>query len=150
MPLFAGVILVDHRGWILLQERDEHPAIDPEKWGLAGGHLDEGEGFEAAAYRELAEETGIVLAPGALRLWREIEVFHEVYDSLDRMAVFAAATDLGDTDVVLGEGRQIVFVDPAVARGLDLTASAAMIVPEFLDSDLYLSLYRSLRRKPVP
>ena len=22
---FAGVILVDHRGWVLLQERDEHP-----------------------------------------------------------------------------------------------------------------------------
>ena len=38
---FAGVVLVDRRGWILLQERDEHPRIDPEKWGLAGGHVDD-------------------------------------------------------------------------------------------------------------
>lgn len=150
MHQFSGVILVDRRGWILLQERDEHPAIDPEKWGLAGGHLDEGEDFEAAARRELAEETGLVLEPGALVLWREIEVFHEVYDSLDRMQVFAAATDLGDADVVVGEGRQIVFVDPAVARTLDLTAAATMIVPEFLDSDLYRTLAPSPHRKPVP
>ena len=40
---FAGVILVDRQGRILLQERDEHPRIDPEKWGLAGGHVDPGE-----------------------------------------------------------------------------------------------------------
>ena len=25
----AGVVLVDRRGWLLLQERDEHPVIDP-------------------------------------------------------------------------------------------------------------------------
>ena len=48
---FAGVILVDRRGWILLQERDEHPRIDPETWGLAGGHVEDGEDFETAAYR---------------------------------------------------------------------------------------------------
>ena len=67
--LFAAVVLVDRRGWILLQERDEHPAIDPWKWGLVGGHLEPGEEFEPAAYRELAEETEIVVAPGGLRLW---------------------------------------------------------------------------------
>ncbi len=58
---FAGVVLVDRRGWLLLQERDEHPRIDPETWGLAGGHVEEGEEFEAAAYRELEEETGVRL-----------------------------------------------------------------------------------------
>ena len=32
---FANVVLVDERGWILLQERDEHPVIDPDKWADA-------------------------------------------------------------------------------------------------------------------
>src|SRR5688572_20897490 len=68
---FAGVILVDRRGWILLQERDEHPRIDPEKWGLAGGHVEPGEDFEPAAHRELEEETGVRLPASGMRLFRE-------------------------------------------------------------------------------
>lgn len=125
---------------MLLQERDEHPVIDPEKWGLAGGHVEDGESYEAAAYRELAEETGVRLAPGALRLWREIEIFHEAYGTLDTAQVWYAGVDLTDADIVLGEGRQIVFLAPEVARSLDHTASAARIVPEFLDSVEYRAL----------
>lgn len=140
MHLFACVILVDRRGWILLQERDEHAPIDPETWSLSGGHVEEGEEFEAAAYRELLEETGIALAPGGLQLWREIEVFHEVYDSLDRMQVFVGACDLTDDDITVGEGRQIVFVEPSAARALDLSTAGTDLVPDFLDSDLYRKL----------
>lgn len=140
MNRFSGVILVDRRGWILLQERDEFPVIDPEKWGLVGGHIDEGEDFEPGAYRELEEETGIRLTSPGLSLWREFEVFHKAYDSLDQMQVYAAPTHLSDGDIVVGEGRQIVFVDPAVTTGLTLTAAAEMIVPAFLNSDLYRSM----------
>jgi 8-oxo-dGTP pyrophosphatase MutT (NUDIX family) len=138
---FAGVILVDRRGWILLQERDEHPRIDPEKWGLAGGHVDPGEDFEAAAHRELEEETGVRLPAGALHLFREFVVDHrEAYGTWDVMQVFVAATDLTDADIDCREGRQIVFVDPEVARGLDLSSAAVDIVPAFLDSDLYATM----------
>ena len=137
---FASVLLVDRRGWLLLQERDEHPVIDPERWGLVGGHVEAGEEFEAAAYRELAEETGVELPPGALNLWLDVEVFHEAYGTLDSVQVWVAPTALTDTDIVVGEGRQIVFVEPARARALDLTTAAARIVPEFLDSDAYREL----------
>jgi 8-oxo-dGTP diphosphatase len=140
MHRFACVLLVDRRGWLLLQERDEHPVIDPEKWGLVGGHVEDGEEFEPAAYRELEEETGIRLAPGTLRLWRELQVFHAAYDSMDTTRVFVAGTELADDDVVVGEGRQIVFVDPDRARRLDHTASAAEVVPEFLGSEAYREL----------
>ena len=144
MHRFACALLVDRRGWVLLQERDEHPVIDPGKWGLVGGHVEDGEGFEAAAYRELEEETGLALAPGTLRLFREVEVWHEAYRTLDATQVWYAAADLADADIVVGEGRQIVFVEPARARGLPLTASATRIVPEFLDSPQYRELFRGL------
>lgn len=138
---FAGVILVDRAGRILLQERDEHPRIDPEKWGLAGGHVEPGEDFETAAHRELEEETGVRLPPGALRLLGEFVVDHrEAYDTWDRMQVFVASTDLTDADIDCREGRQIVFVDPDVARILDLTSAGTDIVPAFLDSETYARL----------
>jgi 8-oxo-dGTP pyrophosphatase MutT (NUDIX family) len=138
---FAGVILVDRRGWILLQERDEHPRIDPEKWGLAGGHVDPGEDFESAAHRELEEETGVRLPAGGLALFREFVVDHrEAYGTWDVMQVFVATTGLTDADIDCREGRRIVFVDPATARGLDLTSAATDIVPAFLVSDTYATM----------
>jgi 8-oxo-dGTP diphosphatase len=140
MHRFASVLLVDRRGWVLLQERDEHPVIDPEKWGLVGGHIEDGEEAEAAAYRELAEETGIELAPGTLRPFREVQVFHEGYGTVDTIQVWYAASGLADADVVLGEGRQIVFVEPGEALAKALTASATVVVPSFLDSPAYREL----------
>lgn len=141
MRRFAGVIMVDPRGWILLQERDEHPAIDPDTWGLAGGHLDDGEDFAEGARRELEEETGVALPARELTWWREFSVDHRAaYDAFDPMQVFVAAVQLTDADIDCREGRRIVFVDPAEARTLALSASAAQIVPAFLDSQMYAAL----------
>ncbi len=140
MTRFSSVLLVDPRGWILLQERDEHPVIDPERWGFVGGHVDPGEDPDHAAYRELEEETGLRLEPPALPLWRRFEVFHEVLDSLDEASVYVAGTTVTDDDIVVGEGRRIVFVDPATVGDLPLTAAAAQILPEFLASDAYRTL----------
>jgi ADP-ribose pyrophosphatase YjhB (NUDIX family) len=138
---FSGVLLVDPRGWVLLQERDEHPRIDPDCWGLVGGHADPGEDVETAAYRELTEETEVAAAPGSLRWFGEFEVDHTAsYGTWDLMAVYAAATDLDDRDIVCHEGRRIVFVDPGTVPGLRLTKGAAVILPAFLLSDLYRDL----------
>lgn len=138
---FAGVILVDPRGWILLQERDEHPRIDPEKWGLSGGHLEPGETFETGAQRELEEETGVRLDVSELEPFGEFMVDHRhAYGTWDRMQVFVAATTLTDADIECHEGRRIVFVDPVEALALDLTAGAAKILPSFLASAHYRRL----------
>ncbi|MBM0275809.1 NUDIX domain-containing protein [Micromonospora tarensis] len=44
--------------WLLLIERD-----DNHGWALPGGHVDPGEDSTAAAFRELAEETGLIADP---------------------------------------------------------------------------------------
>jgi 8-oxo-dGTP pyrophosphatase MutT (NUDIX family) len=134
---FGCVLLVNAAGDVLLQERDEHAPIDPDRWGLAGGHLEPGEDPEDAAYREVEEETGVRLERGILEPFTVLDVFHPHYGSVDRVYVYAGRVDLTDADIVCHEGRQIVFVPPDSARGLDLTMTGVLSVPAFLDSDVY-------------
>jgi 8-oxo-dGTP pyrophosphatase MutT (NUDIX family) len=145
MSRLSTVLLVDPRGWVLLQERDEHAPVAPDSWGMVGGHVEDGEGFEAAAYRELAEETGLVLNAG-LRLWRE-ERFAYPDKPANHYCIWAAATTATDADIVLGEGRRIVFVSPLAIRRLNLGGSAAHFVPAFLESPTYRLLREERARR---
>jgi len=53
-------VLHPEDGRLLLQKRRMDKDIQPGKWDTAvGGHLDAGESFETAAFRELAEELGV-------------------------------------------------------------------------------------------
>ncbi|GEP37301.1 NUDIX hydrolase [Nocardioides psychrotolerans] len=135
MHQFASVALVDRRGRVLLQERDSRPRIDPDRWGYPGGGVEPGETYEQAAYRELEEETGVRLEPGTLELVGEFSFWSEACGGTDAFCLFAAGTDL--TEVECHEGRQMVFVDPGVATGLDLTASARLTLRDFLTSPIY-------------
>lgn len=140
VPLcFASVLLVDRRGWLLLQERDEHPVIDPSCWGFVGGHVEPGESFEEAAYRELEEETGVHLDHGLSHVGT-FPVFHDHSGSTDEFSLWVARTDLGDADITLGEGRQIVFVDPATVPSLTLAAAPRVALADFLGSATYEGL----------
>jgi 8-oxo-dGTP pyrophosphatase MutT (NUDIX family) len=64
----ARILLLDPDGRVLLFE-DSDPGLPgpPTFWITPGGGLDPGETAEQAAIRELAEETGLVLAPGLRR-----------------------------------------------------------------------------------
>jgi 8-oxo-dGTP diphosphatase len=139
----ASAILVDRRGWLLLQERDEHAMVSPNQWGLVGGHLEPGESSEEAMHRELLEETG--LEERGFELWFDEVVQHSPKVSAhlaDRWLIFVKRTEATDADIILGEGRQIVFVDPATIRSgqLDLAVSARHVLRLFLDSSTYREL----------
>lgn len=131
-------LLVDPRGWLLMQEKDDDAPRGANQWFAPGGAVEEGETFEAAAYRELAEETGLSLPPGTLSLWRD-EVVERDGDQL-HYQLWAGGTHATDADTVVGEGRQIVFVEPARIPALDLWESAARFLPRFLESEAYAAL----------
>lgn len=55
----AGVVLVNQKGEVLLQHREKKESVFyPGYWGYPAGSVKEGEDFEAAAKRELAEKAG--------------------------------------------------------------------------------------------
>ncbi|RLV50294.1 NUDIX hydrolase [Nocardioides mangrovicus] len=126
----ALVGLVDARGWVLLQERDEYAPTDPDRWSLVGGGIESGERPDAAARRELEEETTLV--HDGLRLLGDVVLPCDLHGE-DRFFVFRGETAATDDDVECREGRQIVFVDPAAADALDLTRATRALLPQVLD-----------------
>jgi 8-oxo-dGTP diphosphatase len=143
MRRLACVILVDPQGRLLLQERDEGAPVDPDVWGLVGGGVEPGEETEAAAYRELEEETGVVLPPGTLRHWREITADRCRHGFVGEGAAFIAATTLTDADIDCHEGRQIVFVDPAEFDSMPWGCFAEDYARELVASPEYAAMTQS-------
>jgi ADP-ribose pyrophosphatase YjhB (NUDIX family) len=61
---YSDFVVLNERGdKILLLLRGNMNKKEPNKFCLPGGHVDEGENVEVAAYRELKEETGIEATP---------------------------------------------------------------------------------------
>ncbi len=139
LPGIAVVFLVDARGHVLLQHRDEHAPRAANQWGMVGGHVEDGEDHDDAMRREILEETGIEIAAEDLVLWQARE-FEYTDGHRSSYRVYAGRVDLTDDDIVLGEGRAIVFVDPADTPALDKAESCAYFLPLFLTSDLYRTL----------
>jgi 8-oxo-dGTP pyrophosphatase MutT (NUDIX family) len=145
MVRISVVLLVDPQGRVLLMERDEHAPRAANQWGMVGGHVEDGEDFEPAVYRELVEETGLTMPPGSLRLWHSGHFQYSDADEPFDYRVWVGATTVRDEDIVVGEGRQIVFVEPDRVADLDKAESCARFVPEFLASPAYRELLEEAR-----
>src|SRR5437762_3366486 len=87
----VGVIIVNERGEILMQLRDDKPDIaDPGCWAVPGGGVDPGESLEEAARRGILEETGYVLDIIELVYERDLDRCNGV---LEHQAYFLTAYD---------------------------------------------------------
>ena len=90
------VLVVNGKREILLQQRSWAKDLEPGKWGTsAAGHVDAGEGYEAAARRELGEELGIdasefklsevgKLDPNEENGWEFVQVYLVAYAGMIR------------------------------------------------------------------
>jgi 8-oxo-dGTP diphosphatase len=121
------VLLVDRSGAVLLQHRDDNASASPNQWSLPGGHVERDETPEQAARRELLEETG--LTADALELfWRGPRPQEAGFAHTVTVHVYRGHTRARPEDVVLGEGRAMVFVPRSELLHRHLAVSTAPVL----------------------
>jgi 8-oxo-dGTP pyrophosphatase MutT (NUDIX family) len=150
--LSAGVILVDREGRVLLQHRDDDPAIMyPGHWGITGGAGLPGETPEQIARREVEEETGLVLD--------KIEAFRAYYTPAApatgrgraaakradyELYLFHAPCETPAEEMVCGEGTELRFFAPHELPGLDVAYNHREVLTDFFASPAYPRYLRGI------
>ncbi|WP_368408366.1 NUDIX hydrolase [Halorubellus salinus] len=111
-PVLAVEVLVVDDGGVLAMERAA--GRDRGTWGFPGGHVEAGEHPEAAAVRELVEETGLVVGRESLRplgVRREANADGSHYVVHDYVVARTAAA--GEVEPVDGEAAALAVRSPA-------------------------------------
>lgn len=84
----VNILVFDYHGRVYLQQRSAEKDLYPELWApSASGHVEEGESYLTAAYRELREELGLTLVCKRLGMLRPQPSTDQAF-----VAVYAAYT----------------------------------------------------------
>ena len=112
----VGAVVHDRAGRLLLVQRGHDPHRG--RWSLPGGRIEAGETPEQAVVREVREETGLDVVPGAaagrVTIPGDGVVFH----------VVDLACELSDPDAAPVPGddaEDVLFADAATLAGLPCT-----------------------------
>jgi ADP-ribose pyrophosphatase YjhB (NUDIX family) len=112
----VGAVVQDAAGRLLLIRRGHAPHAG--LWSLPGGRVEAGETLEQAVRREMLEETGLLVRPGAVVGRIRIPGVGVVYDVVD----VACTLDPPDQQAVAGDdATDVVLADPATLERLPCT-----------------------------
>lgn len=123
----VGAVLI-HEGRVLLIRRGKEPLRG--RWVVPGGTVELGETLEQALVREVQEETGLVVRPGAV-----VAVFDRIQRDADGVAYHYVIVDYL-CDYVAGEARAgsdaeaVALVAPADLATYDLPEKALEVVTD--------------------
>src|SRR4029078_8185344 len=109
---------------------------------MPGGRSEAGETPEAAARREVLEETGRVV--DALQLyWTGPRAYEEGFPHTVTVHAFYAPTEAAQDDVICGEGLAMVFIPRAELFDREVAITTPQILPGVVASPIYAGLIRS-------
>ncbi len=130
-------LLVNRRGDLLLQLRDDKPGIaNPGCWGLPGGAVEPGERPADAFAREMFEEIGC--CPEFYALYGSFAVRR---GGPPVAHIYAGLLDRPAESLTVGEGQGFAFWPPG-ALPQPLTPLIDRLVEGFVASDVYRNLTR--------
>ena len=134
------IMLVNSTGQLLLQLRDSRARVSANQWSVPGGAIESGETPEAAAHRELLEETGLRVEGGLKLFWHGMRSSSLRDERRIELYIFFGQTSATQDDVIVGEGLAMVFFQPERTLLVNLAMNAAHFVPLFLSSIEYEQL----------
>lgn len=107
----VSAILINAQGQVLLQQRDDNPAIRyPAHWSLFGGSIEEGEAPATAVAREVKEEIDFDM--------RNFGLFREFVQNNKREFAFAGELTARLDELTLSEGQGMNFFYPSQLKEL--------------------------------
>jgi len=121
----VGAVVFDGLGRVLLVRRGRPPAVGA--WSLPGGKQEAGETLRECCRRELREETGLAVEPGAIVALaeRRLEGFH--YVIVDFLAELAVAEPVPEP-VPASDVTDARWVDLAELETYDLVAGLGAVI----------------------
>jgi 8-oxo-dGTP diphosphatase len=109
--LGVSAILMNSLGQVLLQQRDDNPAIRyPGHWSLFGGTMEDGESASAAVAREVREEIDFEM--------RNFGLFREFVQNNKREFAFVGELSAELHDLTLSEGQGMNLFYPSQLQEL--------------------------------
>ena len=107
----VSAILINRRGQVLLQQRDDNPAIRyPGHWSLFGGSIENGESASSAVVREVREEINFEM--------RNFGLFREFVQNNKREFAFVGELTAELNELKLSEGQGMNLFYPSQLREL--------------------------------
>lgn len=124
-PQAVSMVLVEHKGKILLVKRTSDDYLYPNMWTLPGGYAEKRETFEDCIRRELFEEIG-------LKDYEIIPLFKNERVITKRVAIGCFLIILKDKKIILSEHSGFNFFETNDLKKLNLTPESKKVLTKYL------------------